>query len=163
MDTMKGQLIKYPVEYDTTNPITKLGGFIFDVERMITRYEKNDLRIQEIEEELYDMEHFVEIAPAQNAAKGYKVYHKMADLRRERRARKNENALLRPIYDYFYKAAVLPRLRSMYGEVYKIKQSIDDRKYSVRTKAIDEFFDKPPKEEKVYLNLNTSETFVEEV
>ena len=146
-DTGKNQVLHYRVDYDSTNPAKAFGDFISSVKEMVKRYEQNDDRIHEIETEINDLEHFIEIAPYQNVPKGYKLYRKIAELRRERRACKNENDLLRPVYDHFHATTVLTKLSAVYSEVSRTKNSINSRCYTVRTSALDEYLAKPEKDE----------------
>ena len=146
--TKPKQSLHYDIEYDTTNPESTMRDFVKDIQGMLNRFEGNRARIFEIEAELNDLEHYMEIGNYKNVPEGYKLYRKLAELRRERRACKNENDLLKPIYDYFHATDVLPKLTNVQGEVSKVKNAIDMRVYSVRTSVLDEFLNKEPKESK---------------
>lgn len=145
----QSQFLHYTVEYDTTQPEETIRNFVGDIKNMVSRYESNKLRIVEIEAKLVDLLHWIEIAPYQNVPNGYKLYRKVAELRRERRACKNENDLLQPIYEYFHATEVLNKLSHVQGECSKAKGAIDGRTYQVRTDILDEYLEgkKPEKEE----------------
>lgn len=138
--TGKNEIMHYRVDYDTTNPESKLRVFVSEVKAMVNRYEQNDTRLKEIETELCDLEHYMEIAPLQSAPKGYKLYRKLRELRIERRACKNENDLLRPVYDYFHATTVITKLSAVSSEVSKTKAAINSRCYTIRTNALNEVF-----------------------
>lgn len=139
----KGTL-HYDVVYDTTNPEDTIRCFVDNVRGMIARYDGNKARIVEIEAELTDLEHYMEIGKFKKVTDGYRMYRKLAELRRERRACKNENDLLWPIYEHFHATEVLNRLSTVQGEVAKVKSAIDARYYQIRTDALDEWVDQVP-------------------
>ena len=139
--------LHYDLDYDFTKPETTLHDFVSSVKDMLARYEGNKTRIFEIEAELNDLEHYMEIGSFKNVPDGYKLYRKLAELRRERRACKNENDLLQPIYEHFHATEVLNRLTIVQGEVTKCKDAIDARVYTVRTDILDEYLNPPVKVE----------------
>lgn len=141
-------ILHYNMEYDSSHPEETIRNFVASVKGMVAKYNTNASRITEIESELVDLYHYIEIASNQKVTDGYKLYRRITDLRRERRACKNENDLLKPIYDYFHATDVLPKLTNVQGEVAKMKNAIDMRVYSVRTAVLDEFMNKEPKESK---------------
>jgi vacuolar-type H+-ATPase subunit I/STV1 len=140
--------LHYTVEYDSTQPEQTIRDFVANVKNMVSRYTDNRARIQEIEQELVDLEHYIEIADYQPVPGGYHLYRKLAELRRERRACKNENDLLQPVFDYFHATEVLQRLTILQGDCAKAKSAIDSRTYRTRTGVLEQFID-PPKKEKV--------------
>lgn len=134
-------ILHYDVEYDFTRPENTIREFVSNIKGMISRFESNKSRIIEIENELLDIYHYIEISSYKTVPVGYKLYRKMAELRRERRACKNENDLLQPIYDYFHATEVLNRLSRVQGECAKTKRSINDRAYVTRTDILDELLE----------------------
>lgn len=139
-------ILHYSVEYDSTRPEETIRNFVADIRGMIAKYEYNKNRIAEIETELVDLEHYIEIASYKTVPNGYKLYRKMAELRRERRACKNENDLLWPVYEYFHATEVLNRLSTLQGDVAKVKGAVDSRSYLVRTDILEEYMNPPKKE-----------------
>lgn len=141
----KVNVLHYDVEYDACKPEETIRDFVARAKAMVSKYEFNKSRILEIEQEMTDLCHYIEIAPFKNVPEGYKLYRKMAELRRERRACKNENDLLQPVYEHFHATAVLDKLSGIQGECAKCKSAIDARYYNVRTGILDEWINPPVK------------------
>lgn len=147
MSTRKtNPILHYDLDYDTTKPEETIRKFVADIRGMITKYEWNKNRVEEIETELVDLEHYIEIARFKTVANGYKLYRKLAELRRERRCCKSENDLLWPIYEYFHATEVLNRLSTLQGDVAKVKGAVDSRCYLVRTDILEEYLNPVKKE-----------------
>lgn len=137
----KNPVLHYDLDYDSTKPEQTIRDFVSNIKAMVTKFESNKARIAEIENELLDIYHYIEISSFKTVPVGYKLYRKMAELRRERRACKNENDLLQPIYEYFHATEVLNRLSNVQGECAKCKEAIDARTYTVRTDVLNEWVD----------------------
>ena len=138
-ETRVGVTLRYEFEYDTQHPEEKVKGFVMDVKGMISKYNQNVERIKEIENEMSDLEHYMEVTSYKTVPEGYKLYRKLASLRRERRACKSENDLLRPVCEYFRSTNVLDKLSNVQGDVAKAQSLVDTRVYTVRTDVLDEF------------------------
>lgn len=141
-------VLHYTVEYDSSKPEETIRNFVSDIRGMVRKFEWNKARITEIETELVDLEHYIEIASYKTVPNGYKLYRKLAELRRERRACKNENELLQPVYEHFHATEALNRLSTVQGECAKVKSAIDSRCYLVRTDILEEFMNPPKPAEK---------------
>ena len=152
------KVLHYDLEYDTLNPEGTIQKFIGDIKGMLSRYEGNKARIFEIEAELNDIEHYMEIGNYKKVSEGYKLYRKLAELRRERRECKNENDLLWPVYQHFHATEVLNKLGIVQGECGKLKETIDGRVYGVKTDILNEWIEPEKKEDYIGLNLLTGET-----
>ena len=139
--TKKNPILHYDLEYDSTKPEQTIRDFVASIKGMVSRYEDNKARIIEIEDELQDIYHYIEISTYKKVPDGYKLYRKMAELRRERRACKNEIDLLWPIYEYFHATEVLNKLSHVQGECAKSKEAIDNRTYTIRTDILDEWLE----------------------
>ena len=139
-------ILFYDIEYDSTKPKETIRNFVNDIQNMVSRYEGNKARIVEIENELQDIFHYLEYSSYKTVPNGYRLYRKIAELRKERRACKNENDLLQPIYEYFHATEVLNRLSTVQGECGKLKYTIDARGYTVRTSVLDEWLGEAGKE-----------------
>lgn len=137
----KNHVLHYDLEYDSMKPEQTIRDFVGRIKGMVARFESNKDRIIEIENELLDIYHYIEISTYKKVPDGYKLYRKMAELRRERRACKNENDLLQPIYEYFHATEVLNKLSHVQGECTKCKEAIDNRTYTVRTDILDEWLE----------------------
>jgi hypothetical protein len=158
ISTKSNYLLHYDVDYDTTRPEKTIQEFVKDIREMISRFEGNRARIFQIETEIVDMEHFMEIGKFKNVPEGYRLYRKLAELRRERRACKSENDLLQPVYEYFHATEVLNKLSTVQGDCAKIRAAIDQRSYAVRTDVLDEWLEPEKKEPMIGQNLLSSET-----
>ena len=158
LDTWQGgTTLQYRTEYDTLHPEETIRDFIRKIREMLAQYDYNLNRINEIEMELIDLEHYIEISDYKKVPDGYKLYRKQKDLRMERRARKSENELLKPVYECFSGIGIIGQMTAAQGKVRTAQSVIDCRVYNVKTHILDEFLDKP-KLEKVGLNLLTGET-----
>lgn len=140
-------ILHYNIEYDTTHPEETIRKFCTDIREMVTRYEGNKQRLIEIEGEHQDLLHYIEISPFKKVPDGYKLYRKLAELRRERRALKNENDLLQPLYDAFRQPDILNKLGKVQGDVSKVHDAIDGRVYGMRTDVLNDWFEPEKKEE----------------
>lgn len=71
------------------------------IQDVIKNYEHNNERIRCIEEELNDLNHEIELTPSRNMYSGYLLYKSIRELRIERRKAKEENELLKDMYEFF--------------------------------------------------------------
>ena len=126
-------------EYDTLHPESTLRLFCGDIREMISRYEGNKIRFNELENEMQDLLHYIEMAGDKNANAGYKLYKRLAEVRRQRRAYQNEIDLLQPIYDNFKDTDLLNILAEVQGKCGTARKQIDGRAYTVRTDVLDPF------------------------
>lgn len=147
----KNPILHGDIEYDFTQPEQTIRDFVAAVKAMVARFEYNKGRIVAIEAELQDLYHYIELSSFKTVPNGYKLYRKLAELRRERRSCKNENDLLQPIYEYFHATEVLTKLAHVQGECAKVKSVIDNRSYLVRTDILDEWLELPEKKEEEQL------------
>ena len=91
---------------------------------VINNYERNLEIIKQAEEELIDLEHEIELSAPKDMYKGYLVYKEVRDVRIKRRKAKEENELLKDMYDY---------LKSQQGQSFKNKiQSIQGASVKLR-------------------------------
>ena len=79
---------------------------------VVKSYERNEERIKCIEGELNDLNHEIELTPSKNMYSGYLLYKSIRELRIERRCCKEENELLKDMYEYF---------KSQPGQAFKTK------------------------------------------
>lgn len=127
------------VEYDSLQPEETVKRFARDIRAMLERYEANNERLIEVENEIQDAMHAAEMyGEKQNASQRCASWTKFMNSRKERRRCKNENALLQPIYDMFHGTILLDRLAAVQGECGKIKRSISAKGYSLRTDIFDD-------------------------
>lgn len=91
---------------------------------VINNYERNLEIIKQTEEELMDLEHEIELSAPKDMYKGYLAYKEVRDIRIKRRKAKEENELLKDMYDY---------LKSQQGQSFKNKiQSIQGASVKLR-------------------------------
>ena len=92
---------------------------------VIKNYERNLDVIKQTEDELNDLNHEIELSEPKNAYQGYMLYKEIRDLRIKRRTAKEENELLKDMYEY---------LKSQPGQAFKSKiQSIQGNSAKLRT------------------------------
>ena len=125
------------LEYDTLQPESKFREFCASIREMLARYEYNSSRVSELDQQMQDLLHYIELSGDKNANMGYKLYKQMSSVRRERRACKNEMDLLQPVYDAFHDTSFLTRLTDIQGKCRTAKQFIDNRGYTVRTDVLE--------------------------
>ena len=126
-------------EYDTLKPESKISKFCADVREMISQYEYDKERLVELDNQVQDILHYIELTENKNANAGYKLYKQLTEVRRERRRCKNEIDLLQPVYDAFHNTDILNRLSEVQGRCRNAKQFIDGRGYSIRTDVLNDF------------------------
>ena len=126
-------------EYDTLHPESTIRLFCGDIREMISRYEGNKERFNELENEMQDLLHYIEMTGDKNANIGFKLYKRLSEVRRQRRVCQNEIDLLQPIYDSFKDTDLLNTLANIQGRCGSVKKQIDGRAYTVRTDVLDQF------------------------
>ena len=68
---------------------------------VVKNYENNLEIIKRAENELSDLQHEIELSNPKDMYKGYLMYKEIRDIRIRRRTAKEENELLKDMYDYF--------------------------------------------------------------
>ena len=98
---------------------------------VVRRYESNEDIIRRTEGELTDIEHEIELGNSQDLYGGWKLYKQIKDLRMQRRQAKNENELLRDMYEY---------MKSQQGQAFKSKiqsiQSNSAKTYDAQSRRV---------------------------
>ena len=99
------------------------------------------VRLQELHErELSDLLHYAELHDNLNACQRNKLYKKIAEVRRLRRACKVEAELLEPLYLYADKAGYLvDQLSGVQGRTRAAREHIERRTYTPRTDILEGF------------------------
>ena len=102
----------------------------------VTRnYERNLEDIRRIEEELNDLNHEIELAESKNMYQGYLLYKAIRELRIERRRAKEENELLKDMYEYFKSQpgqAFKSKIQQIQGSAAKLREVQERRTYTPR-------------------------------
>lgn len=128
--------LKKQGKFDSLMPEEKLKDFLGFARDVITRYEADVRRQSDLEQETQDLLHYVELSDDMNACVGNKMYQKIREIRRERRACKNEIDLLKPLYDYLADKTVINQLAAIQGKCRTSKEAINQRAYTLRTDVI---------------------------
>lgn len=135
-------ILSSDLEYDSLKPEETIRNFCASIRNMLSRYQYCKEQFSLLENEMQDLLHFIEMAADKNANLGFKLYKRLAEIRRERRVCQNELDLLQPIYDAFGGSEKLNVLAQIQGACRTTKQAIDGRAYTVRTDVLDQFIQK---------------------
>ena len=105
------------------------------VQDVLKNYERNEERIRCIEDELNDLNHEIELTPSKNMYSGYLLYKSIRELRIERRRCKEENELLKDMYEFF-KSQVgkefKNKIQQIQGNAAKLREVQERRTYTPR-------------------------------
>lgn len=103
-----------------------------DVKR---NYENNLAIIKQAEDELNDLYHEAELSEPKDMYKGYLIYKAIRETRIRRRTAKEENELLRDMYDYLNSPAgqtFKSKMQSIQGSAVKLRNTQESRTYQPR-------------------------------
>ena len=98
-------------------------------------YENNLEIIKQAEDELNDLYHEAELAEPKDMYKGYLIYKSIREIRIRRRAAKEENELLKDMYEYLSSQAgqtFKSKVQSIQGNAAKIRSAQETRIYQPR-------------------------------
>lgn len=104
-------------------------------QEVIRNYEMNLATIKQTEEELNDLNHEAELSDPKDMYKGYLVYKEIREARIRRRTAKNENELLKDMYDFFQSQqgqAFKSKIQSIQGVSAKLEATQAARTYQPR-------------------------------
>ena len=102
---------------------------------VVKNYERNLEIIRQAEDELNDLSHEIELSSPKDMYKGYLMYKEIRDIRIRRRTAKEENELLKDMYDYFTSQngqTFKGKVQSIQGNSAKIRNSQEQRTYQPR-------------------------------
>ena len=102
---------------------------------VVKNYDANLAIIKQTEEELNDLYHEAELSEPKDMYKGYLVYKAIRETRIRRRTAKEENELLKDIYDYFQSQqgqAFKSKIQSIQGNSAKLRATQETRTYKPR-------------------------------
>jgi len=102
---------------------------------VIQNYEKNVEDIKRIEDELNDINHEVELSAPKDMYKGWQMYSDIRKLRIERRQKKEENELMKELYEYLtgtHAQNFKTKMQQIQGISAKIRQMQERRTYRPR-------------------------------
>lgn len=104
-------------------------------QEVIKNYERNLEIIKQTEAELNDLYHEAELSQPKDMYKGYLVYKAIREIRIRRRTAKEENELLKDMYDYFQSQsgqAFKSKIQSIQGNSIKLRTTQESRTYTPR-------------------------------
>ena len=102
---------------------------------VIKTYENNQKTIKEIEEELNDVNHEIELSAPKDMYKGYMLYKTIRELRLKRRCAKEENELMEEMYNYITSQSGIEfknRMQKIQGHSINICKKQENRTYVPR-------------------------------
>ena len=105
---------------------------------VVERFEDNLKVIKQSEDELNDLYHEIELANPKDMYKGYLVYKEIREVRIRRRTAKEENELLKDMYDYFMSQngqTFKSKIQSIQGNSVKIRNAQEQRTYQPRQRS----------------------------
>ena len=100
-------------------------------------YERNTEIIKECEETINDLNHEIELSEPKNAYQGYLLYKEIRELRIRRRTAKNENELMKDMYDYLISQQgqqFKNKIQQIQGASAKVQNAQETRTYTPRQK-----------------------------
>lgn len=109
--------------------------FIQIANDVVKKYESNVEVIKQTEDELTDVYHEIELGKPQDMYGGYKLYKQVKDLRMRRRQAKDENDLLKDMYEYIKSQsgqAFKSKIQSIQGNSVKVYEAQSRRTYTPR-------------------------------
>ena len=107
-------------------------------QNVVNSYERNLEIIKQSEEELMDLEHEIELSAPKDMYKGYLIYKEVRDVRIRRRKAKEENELLKDMYDYLKSQqgqSFKNKIQSIQGASVKLRDAQEHRTYIPRQRS----------------------------
>lgn len=104
-------------------------------QNVVKDYERDLERIKEIEDELQDIFHEIELSPSKNMYAGYLLYKRVRELRIERRRCKEEAELMKETYEFFKSQqgqGFKNKMQQLQGNARKIRNVQEQRTYKPR-------------------------------
>ena len=105
---------------------------------VVKKYEDNIEVIKQAEDELNDLYHEAELSSPKDMYKGYLMYKAIREVRIRRRTAKEENELLKDMYDYFTSQngqTFKSKIQSIQGNSVKIRNAQEQRTYQPRQRS----------------------------
>lgn len=99
------------------------------------KYEENVETIKQIEGELQDLLHEIELSNAKDMYSGWKLYREIRELRIKRRQAKDENQILEEMYNFLNEQSSQKfknKLQQIQGNSAKIAKTQENRTYTPR-------------------------------
>ena len=123
----------------SNNIVNNYSSTIVTIFQDVIRTYENDLDIiRQREEALNDLNHEAELSENEDMYHGYLLYKEIRDVRRKRRLAKDENLLLKDLYDYLSTQqgqAFKNKIRDIQGRSAKVYEAQQHRTYKPRQKS----------------------------
>ena len=106
-------------------------------QNVVRDYERDLDRIQEIEDELQDIYHEIELSPSKDMYAGYLLYRRIRELRIERRRCKEEVELMKETYEFFKSQqgqGFKNKIQQLQGSARKLRDIQEKRTYKPRVR-----------------------------
>ena len=106
-------------------------------QNVVKDYERDLERIKEIEDELQDLYHEIELSPSKNMYLGYLLYRRIRELRIERRKCKEETELMKETYEFFKSQqgqSFKNKMQQLQGSARKLRDVQEKRTYKPRVR-----------------------------
>lgn len=107
-------------------------------QNVVKDYERDLERIKEIEDELQDIFHEIELSPSKNMYAGYLLYKRVRELRIERRRCKEEAELMKETYEFFKSQqgqGFKNKMQQLQGSARKLRDIQEKRTYKPRQRG----------------------------
>ena len=129
---------KSEADFDSLNPDQRISDFVDFTTAVKRRFQYNNERVSELDVETQDILHFIEMSGTTRGRAD--VYKRLEKIRQERRQCKNENDMLKPIFDWIEKnTGSINSLNGAKGSCRKVKDVVTNRMYSMRTDVLSDF------------------------
>lgn len=105
---------------------------------VVEKYEYNLEVIKQSEDELNDLYHEIELSSPKDMYKGYLLYKEIREVRIRRRNAKEQNELLKDMYEYFVgqnAQGFKSKVQSIQGGAVKIQNAQEHRTYQPRQRS----------------------------
>lgn len=133
------RLIKERNKKMANNIVNNFSSTIIQIfQDVVKNYEKNLEVIKQAEEELNDLNHEAELSSPKDMYKGYLLYKDIRETRIRRRTAKEENELLKDMYEYFQSPqgqAFKSKIQSIQGNAVKLRTTQEQRTYQPRQRS----------------------------
>lgn len=106
-------------------------------QNVLKDYERDLDRIQEIEDELQDIYHEIELSPSKDMYAGYLLYRRIRELRIERRRCKYETELMKETYEFFKSQqgqGFKNKMQQLQGNAKRLRDVQEKRTYKPRVR-----------------------------
>lgn len=108
------------------------------MQSVVKDYERNLEIIKQAEEELADLNHEAELGEARDMYKGWQLYRSIREVRIRRRAAKEENELLKEMYEFFKSQtgqSFKTKIQQIQGGAAKLREIQEHRVYTPKQRS----------------------------